>query len=208
LFSKITTTTWSGRGTPPGATTGADDVAGGEELEDDADGTDDDAGPDDDVLLDPNDVHPASATAALTTRATRRSRRVDICRVSLRRRRPIPVVHSGAVTSSDADDGARRAAELLELLGSDDSAADRLLAELTDVRSLVFVGAGLTAIARSEARFLPPAQRAQANSRQVRLGVLRDASRTDPDGLRSWLRRSAEEVQLIRSLRAAADRIG
>jgi len=32
------------------------------------------------------------------------------------------------------------------------------------------VGAGITAVARRESRFLPPAQRAQANTRQVRLG--------------------------------------
>ena len=115
---------------------------------------------------------------------------------------------SGAVTSSDADDGSRRAGELLQLVGQDDAAAERLLSGLTDLRALVFLGAGLTAIARSEARLLPPAQRAQANTRQMHLGALRDASRADLDGLRAWLRRSAEEVQLLRSLRAVADRIG
>lgn len=107
-------------------------------------------------------------------------------------------------TSPAADDGHRRAAELVRLLDSDESGAERLLAELTGVRELVFVGAGLTALARSEARPLPPAQRAQANTRQMNLGLLRDASRADPDGLRAWVRRAAEEVLFLRSLQATA----
>jgi hypothetical protein len=113
------------------------------------------------------------------------------------------------VTSADpAAEGRRRADEFLARLGSDDvAAADGLLGELTDVRELVFLGAGLTGIARTEARRLPPAQRAQANTRQTRLGVLRDANRTDQEGLRRWLRRAGEEVLLIRSLQAAADRL-
>jgi len=112
---------------------------------------------------------------------------------------------SGAVTSSDADDGSRRAGELLQLVGQDDAAAERLLSGLTDLRALVFLGAGLTAIARSEARLLPPAQRAQANTRQMNLAAVRDAARTDPAGLRLWLRRAAEEVLFLRSLQAAAE---
>jgi hypothetical protein len=103
--------------------------------------------------------------------------------------------------------GRRRADELLRLLPDDDAAADALLAALTDVRELVFLGAALTGTARAEGRALPPAQRAQASSRQVRLGQLRDAQDGDVDGLRTWLRRSAEEVLLIRSLRASADRL-
>jgi hypothetical protein len=111
-----------------------------------------------------------------------------------------------------SDEGRRRADELLRLLPDDDEGAERLLAGLTDVRDLVFVGAALTATARAEARQLPPAQRAQASTRQVRLGQLRDAQHRaarggDPEGLRTWLRRSAEEVLLIRSLRATADRV-
>jgi hypothetical protein len=103
--------------------------------------------------------------------------------------------------------GRRRADELVRLLTEDDDAgAERLLAGIPDVRDLVFVGAGLTAIARTEGRRLPPAQRAQANTRQLRLGVLRDANRNDPEGLRRWLRRAAEEVVLIRSQQAVADR--
>jgi hypothetical protein len=112
------------------------------------------------------------------------------------------------VSSSDpAADGCRRADEYLTLLGTDDAAAAALLAGLSDLRDLVFLGAGLTAVARAEARALPPAQRAQANSRQVRLGTVRDANRSNPEGLRSWLRQAAEEIALIRSQREIADRV-
>jgi hypothetical protein len=108
--------------------------------------------------------------------------------------------------------GRRRAEELLTLLGTGDSGtgdggADRLLAGVTEVRDLVFVGAGLTAVARAEARSLPPAQRAQANTRQLRLGDLRDANRDNPAGLRIWLRRAAEEILLIRDQQAIADAV-
>jgi hypothetical protein len=112
------------------------------------------------------------------------------------------------VTSPDpAAAGRRRADEFLALLGEDDDAADGLLRGLTDVRDLVFVGAGLTAIARAEARSLPPAQRAQASTRQLHLGALRDANRSDPEGLRTWVRRAGEEIALIRSQQAIADRV-
>ena len=101
---------------------------------------------------------------------------------------------------SPADDGARRADTLLRLLADGDrTSADDLLAGL-DVRDLTFTGAGLTAVARAEGRRLPPAMRAQASTRQVHLGKLRDASRTDPDGLRDWLVSAAEEVLFLRSL--------
>jgi hypothetical protein len=113
------------------------------------------------------------------------------------------------VTSPDpAAEGRRRADELLTLLSADDTAgAERLLTGVSGVRELVFVGAGLTATARAESRTLPPAQRAQANTRQERLGILRDAGAGDPEGLRRWLRRSAEEVLLLRSQQAVADRV-
>jgi hypothetical protein len=112
------------------------------------------------------------------------------------------------VSSPDpAAEGRRRAAEYLTLLGTDDDAAAALLADLSDLRDLVFLGAGLTAIARAEARSLPPAQRAQANTRQERLGTLRDANRSNPEGLRTWLRRAGEEIALIRSQQAIADRV-
>jgi hypothetical protein len=109
-------------------------------------------------------------------------------------------------TPEDAAEGHRRAGELVRLLAEDDAAADALLAGLSDVRDLVFVGAGLTAIARAEGHRLPPAHRAQASTRQIRLGQLRDAQRGDPGGLRAWLRAAAEEILLIRSLQEAADR--
>ncbi len=111
------------------------------------------------------------------------------------------------MSSSPADDGARRAEQLVRLLaGGDRASADALLAGL-DLRDLTFTGAGLTTMAHAESRRLPPAMRAQANSRQVRLGALRDANRTDPEGLRSWLREAGDEVLLIRSLQAATDRL-
>lgn len=112
------------------------------------------------------------------------------------------------MTSLDpAAEGRRRADRFLTLLTADDPAAGDLLDDLSEVRELVFLGAGLTAVARSEARTLPPAQRAQANTRQLRLGLLRDAHRDDPEGLRTWLRRAGEEILLIRSQQAIADRV-
>jgi hypothetical protein len=104
--------------------------------------------------------------------------------------------------------GRRTADELVRRLSADDGVgADELLAGLTEVRDLVFVGAGLTAMARADGRQLPPAQRAQASTRQLNLGQLRDRHRTDPEGLRTWLRRSAEEVLFLRALREAAARV-
>ena len=104
--------------------------------------------------------------------------------------------------------GRRTAEELVRHLAADDgAAADALLTGTTGIRDLVFVGAGLTAIARAEGRRLPPAQRAQASTRQVNLGQLRDTSRDDPQALRAWLRRSAEEILFLRALREAAARV-
>jgi hypothetical protein len=112
------------------------------------------------------------------------------------------------VTSPDpAAESRRRAGEFLDLLGQDDPGADALLAGLTDLRDLVHLGAALTSIARAEGRQLPTAQRAQASTRQVRLGQLRDANRGNVEGLRTWLRRSGEEILFIRELKAAADRV-
>ena len=114
---------------------------------------------------------------------------------------------SGGVTSpDDAVAGRRRAEEFLELLARDDAAADGYLSGLSELRDLVFLGAALTTTARTEGRRLPTAQRAQASTRQVRLGQLRDANRRDPEGLRTWLRRCGEEVLFVRRLTAAADR--
>jgi hypothetical protein len=101
-----------------------------------------------------------------------------------------------------AAEGAGRAEQLVRALAEEDPvAADALLADL-DVRDLVFIGAGLTTAARAEARRLPPAPRAQASARQVRLALLRDADRADPDALRTWVLRAAEEVLFLRSLPA------
>ncbi|MGY1780834.1 hypothetical protein [Geodermatophilus sp. SYSU D01036] len=113
------------------------------------------------------------------------------------------------MTSPDPAALGRERADLLltRLEAGDDAGADTLLAEVDEVRDLVYVGAALTAQARAEGRALPPAQRAQANTRQLRLGAVRDAARTDVAALRQWLRRSGEELLLIRSLRAAADRV-
>jgi hypothetical protein len=112
------------------------------------------------------------------------------------------------VTSPDPlAEGARRADHFLTLLSTDDAAAGDLLDGILEVRDLVYLGAGLTAVARSEVRSLPPAQRAQANTRQLRLGLLRDANRDNPEGLRTWLRRAGEEILLIRSQQAIADRV-
>jgi hypothetical protein len=122
--------------------------------------------------------------------------------------RPVGPGHSCGVTSPDPlIEGARRADHFLTLLGADEAAASELLDSIPEVRDLVFLGAGLTAVARSEARSLPPAQRAQANTRQLRLGVLRDADPRNPEGLRTWLRRAGEEILLIRSQQAMADRV-
>jgi hypothetical protein len=113
------------------------------------------------------------------------------------------------VTSPDPTAlGRERAGELLRRLEARDTAgADAVLADVDEVRELVYVGAALTALARTEARALPPAQRAQANTRQLNLGAARDSARTDPAGLRVWLRRAGEELLLLRSLRATADAI-
>ena len=102
---------------------------------------------------------------------------------------------------SPADRGARRAREYLQLLedGRTD-AAEELLASLSDPRELVFLGAGLTVPARRIGRTLPTAMRAQSSTRQVLLGQLRDANRWDVEGLRTWLRKAAEELQMVARL--------
>jgi hypothetical protein len=112
-----------------------------------------------------------------------------------------------APSESPADLGARRAHDYLQLLEDGRAAeADTLLAGLTDARELVFVGAAFTALARRTGRTLPTAMRAQASTRQVRLGQLRDAHRRDVDGLRTWLREAAEEVRMVTRLAEAARR--
>ncbi|MCZ2824422.1 MULTISPECIES: hypothetical protein [unclassified Modestobacter] len=115
-----------------------------------------------------------------------------------------------APSESPADTGARRADEYLQLLADDrPEDAEALLAGLTDVRELVFLGASLTTRARRTGRTLPTAMRAQASARQVLLGQLRDRNRFDVDGLRTWLREAAAEVQTVEQLaEAARQRLG
>ena len=112
-----------------------------------------------------------------------------------------------APSESPADAGARLAAEYLQLLqdGRTDE-AEALLAGLSDTRELVFVGAGFTTMARRTGRTLPTAMRAQASTRQVLLGQLRDRNRRDVEGLRSWLRKAAAEVVTVNQLAEAARR--
>ncbi|TWH71976.1 hypothetical protein JD78_00477 [Modestobacter roseus] len=112
-----------------------------------------------------------------------------------------------APSDSSADRGAARAREYLQLVeaGRTDD-AEQLLTGLTDTRELVYVGAEFTALARRTGRTLPTAMRAQASSRQVLLGQLRDRNRGDADGLRTWLREAAAEVQTVQRLAEAARR--
>ena len=112
-----------------------------------------------------------------------------------------------APSNSPADLGARRASEYLRLVDDGRAGeAEALLAGLTDPRELVYLGAGLTALARRTGRTLPTAMRAQASTRQVLLGQLRDRCRRDVEGLRSWLREAAEEVRTVTRLAEAARR--
>jgi hypothetical protein len=117
------------------------------------------------------------------------------------------VTEPADAADSAADLGARRAREYLDLLEAGRTAeAEALLAGLQDTRELVYVGAGFTALARGTGRTLPTAMRAQASTRQVLLGQLRDRNRGDVEGLRSWLREAAEEVRTVERLAEAARR--
>jgi hypothetical protein len=96
-----------------------------------------------------------------------------------------------APSESPADIGDRRTREYLQLLADGRTEdAEALLAGLSDVRELVFLGAGLTTRGRRTGRTLPTAMRAQASARQVLLGQLRDRNRFDVDGLPSRCRAS------------------
>jgi len=110
-----------------------------------------------------------------------------------------------AEPESPADSGVRLAQEYLRLVQDDrPDDAEALLTAPADARELVFAGAGFTALARRTGRTLPTAMRAQASTRQVRLGQLRDANRGDVEGLRSWLREAAEELVTVTRLAEAA----
>ena len=104
-------------------------------------------------------------------------------------------------TENAADLGARRARQYLSLVetGRPEEAAF-LLEALRDPRDLVYVGAGFTALARMTGRTLPPAMRAQASTRQLQLGQLRDRNRGDVAGLRGWLRQAGDEVLTVARL--------
>lgn len=93
----------------------------------------------------------------------------------------------------------RRAEQFVRLLVEDNAATEQLLTGLTDKRELDRLGVGLTELARTEARALGPVHRAQANGRQVRLARLRRANRDDLEGMRSYLRRAAEDVLHLRA---------
>ena len=125
-----------------------------------------------------------------------------------RRREVAATGHSGGVSTPEpAALGRERADQLLSRLEAGDTpGAHAVVAGVDDVRELVYVGAALTSLARTEGRALPPAQRAQASTRQIHLGTVRDAARDDAGALRRWLLRSGEELVFLRSLRAAADR--
>ncbi|MGY1750206.1 hypothetical protein [Modestobacter sp. SYSU DS0511] len=114
-----------------------------------------------------------------------------------------------APSNSPADLGAARAREYLQLVeaGRTDD-AEQLLTGLSDTRELVYVGAGFTVLARQAGRTLPTAMRAQASTRQVLLGQLRDRNRGDAEGLREWLRRAAEEVRTVDRLAEATRQLG
>jgi hypothetical protein len=110
-----------------------------------------------------------------------------------------------AEPQSPADSGVRLAQEYLRLVQDDrPDDAEALLTAPADARELVFAGAGFTALARRTGRTLPTAMRAQASTRQVRLGQLRDANRGDVEGLRTWLREAAEELVTVTRLAEAA----
>ncbi len=79
-------------------------------------------------------------------------------------------------------------------------AAAELLAGVTDVRAMAFVGAAFTALSRSGARRLSPAQRAQATGRHMRITAQRDAARRDPEALRGWLLAVAGEAALVQHM--------
>ena len=104
-------------------------------------------------------------------------------------------------TEEAADRGARRARQYLDLAeaGRTDEARF-LLSAVADARELVYVGAGFTALARMLGRTLPPAMRAQASTRQLQLGQLRDRNRGDVEGLREWLRQAGDEVLVVARL--------
>ncbi|SDG45596.1 hypothetical protein [Klenkia brasiliensis] len=106
---------------------------------------------------------------------------------------------------STAEQGHRRAEEYLELVAQGRRAeADAVLATADDLASITYLGAAFTAVSRSGARELSPAQRAQATGRHMRLAAQRDAARRDPVALRPWLAALAREAEFVREMQATA----
>ncbi len=106
---------------------------------------------------------------------------------------------------STADEGRTRAEEHLSLVAAGDTeAAEQLLAATTDLTAMTYLGAAFTAISRSGARELSPAQRAQSTGRHMRITALRDGARRDPVALREWLAAIAGEAAFVRDMQALA----
>lgn len=110
-----------------------------------------------------------------------------------------------STTDSTADAARRRAEEHLALVAAGRQAdADALLGEATDLAGITYLGAAFTALSRSGARELSPAQRAQATGRHMRLAAQRDAAGRDPVALRPWLHALAREAALVQHMQALA----
>lgn len=106
---------------------------------------------------------------------------------------------------STAEEGRARAEEhLTHVAAGDTEAAGQLLAQATDLAGMTYLGAAFTAISRSGARELSPAQRAQATGRHMRISALRDSARRDPVALRAWLTAIAREAAFVREMQAIA----
>lgn len=106
---------------------------------------------------------------------------------------------------STADEGRRRAEEHLDLVaqGRQDD-ADAVLGQASGLAEITYLGAAFTAISRSGARELSPAQRAQATGRHMRLAAQRDAAGRDAAALRPWLQALAREAALVRHMQSLA----
>lgn len=105
---------------------------------------------------------------------------------------------------STAEQGLRSAEQYLDLVAEGRRAdADAVLAAAEDLPSITYLAAAFTAISRSGARELSPAQRAQATGRHMRLTAQRDAARRDPVALRPWLAAMAREAEFVREMQAA-----
>jgi predicted dithiol-disulfide oxidoreductase (DUF899 family) len=106
---------------------------------------------------------------------------------------------------STADEGRRRAEEHLDLVAQGrQEDADAVLEQAAGLAEITYLGAAFTAVSRSGARELSPAQRAQATGRHMRLAAQRDAAGRDPQALRPWLHALAREAALVRHMQSLA----